>query len=175
MEKAMGDYYQGVVVDYLRADRAVFVNTECCIQLNEANNPDSSGPHWFCDAVAIDFGSEPMPTMFLCEISYAEKLRALIDRLKKWSENWPGVRAALARDCKVPSEWPVRPWLFVPQGSIARLVGRLELMKGQDSLALFNPRITPLECVQPWNYHSWDHQDSKTDKSKAGIPEAMRS
>jgi hypothetical protein len=28
------DYYQGVVVEYLRADRSVFVNTECCIELN---------------------------------------------------------------------------------------------------------------------------------------------
>lgn len=27
------DYYQGVVLDYVRADRAVFVNPECCIQL----------------------------------------------------------------------------------------------------------------------------------------------
>jgi len=44
------DYYQGVVLDYLRADRAIFINAECCIQLNEAHNPDSSGPHWYCDA-----------------------------------------------------------------------------------------------------------------------------
>ena len=31
------------------------VNTEWCIQLNEDANPDSSGPHWYCDAVALDF------------------------------------------------------------------------------------------------------------------------
>jgi hypothetical protein len=49
------NYYESVVVDYLRADRAIFVNTECCIQLNEAVNPDNSGPHWYCDAVAVDF------------------------------------------------------------------------------------------------------------------------
>ncbi len=46
------DYYQGVVTDYLRADRAMFVNTECCIQLDEGNNPDAfPGRHWYCDAV----------------------------------------------------------------------------------------------------------------------------
>ena len=28
------NYYESVVIDYLRADRALFVNTECCIQLN---------------------------------------------------------------------------------------------------------------------------------------------
>jgi hypothetical protein len=27
------DFYQGVVLDYLRADRAVLINSECCIQL----------------------------------------------------------------------------------------------------------------------------------------------
>ena len=30
------NYYESVVIDYLRADRAIFVNTEYCIQLNEA-------------------------------------------------------------------------------------------------------------------------------------------
>jgi glutamate synthase domain-containing protein 2 len=34
------DYYQSVVVHYLRADRALFVNTECCIQLNQSKNPE---------------------------------------------------------------------------------------------------------------------------------------
>src|SRR6266404_2746613 len=48
------NYYENVVVDYLRADRAIFVNTECCIQLNQAENPDTSGPHWYCDAIALD-------------------------------------------------------------------------------------------------------------------------
>src|SRR5438067_13052104 len=40
------DYCESVVFDYLRADRAVFVNREYCIQLNQKANPDTSGPHW---------------------------------------------------------------------------------------------------------------------------------
>jgi len=44
------DYYESIVVNYLRADRALFVNTECCVQLNQSDNPDGSGPHWYCDA-----------------------------------------------------------------------------------------------------------------------------
>ena len=48
------NYYESVVMDYLRADRAVFLNTEYCIQINPGN-PDTSGPHWYCDAVALDF------------------------------------------------------------------------------------------------------------------------
>jgi hypothetical protein len=46
-------YYQDVVVEYLRENRAIFLNTECCIQLNEGN-PDTSGTHWYCDVLAID-------------------------------------------------------------------------------------------------------------------------
>jgi len=46
-------YYQGVVTECLRADRALFLITECCIQLNDGLNPDRSGPHWYCDAEAI--------------------------------------------------------------------------------------------------------------------------
>jgi hypothetical protein len=109
------DFYQGVVLDYLRADRAIFVNTECCIQLNENPNPDQSGPHWYCDAVAIDFRQ---PEVFLCEFSYAKQLASLTKRLKEWSQNWPEVRKALERDCKIPMGWQVRPWLFVPSESI---------------------------------------------------------
>jgi hypothetical protein len=95
------NYYESVVIDYLRADRALFVNTECCIQLNEADNPDSSGPHWYCDAVAADFRSQKV---FLCEISYATGLTALLKRIKGWQENWYGVCGALLRDSFLPKD-----------------------------------------------------------------------
>jgi len=32
------DYYATVVIDYLRADRAIFVNSEFCIQPTEKEN-----------------------------------------------------------------------------------------------------------------------------------------
>ena len=165
------DFYQGVVMDYLRADRAVFVNTECCIQLFDKPNPDQSGPHWYCDAVAIDFRHEEV---FLCEISYAEKLGSLTKRLQNWSQHWPQVCEALSRDCFSERSWKsIRPWLFVPSTSIHRLVSSLEKMKGADGNPAFQARITPLEKVQPWLYHSWNHQDCSTDKSE--VPEAYRS
>lgn len=145
---------------YLRADRAVFVNTECCIQLKDGPNPDVCGPHWFCDAIAVDFRNQ---TVFLCEISYAKKLGALINRLKKWSENWAEVRAALVRDCKVPNHWPVRPWLFVPEGEIHPLAAKLAFMKNSDGTPVFDPLIMSLESVQPWKYHSWNRHEKDTD------------
>ncbi len=39
------DYYANVVIDYLRANRSTFVNTEYCIQLNPGN-PDTSRVAW---------------------------------------------------------------------------------------------------------------------------------
>ena len=35
------DYYENVVVEYLRADRSLFVDTECCIQINQGSNHQS--------------------------------------------------------------------------------------------------------------------------------------
>jgi hypothetical protein len=163
------DYYQGVVLDYLRNDRAIFVNPECCIQLKDGKSP-SRGEHWFCDAVAIDLNG---PTVFLCETSYAAGLGKLINRLTAWSQHWAGVEEALHRDCKVPVCWPVRPWLFIPQEAVQKLVARVNLMAGADGKRVFRPRITTLESVQPWQRTSWLHRDCDTDKSKSGIPEEM--
>ena len=74
------DYYQEVVINYLRASRATFVDTEFCLQLNVGENIanlNQSGPHWYVDAVATEFSKE---TIFLCEISFAANLNALITR-----------------------------------------------------------------------------------------------
>jgi len=167
------NYYESVVVDYLRADRALFVNTECCIQLNESDNPDTSGPHWYCDAVVCDLGSQQV---FLVEISYNANIGGweggLIKRLRSWNENWLDLRGALVRDCCVPSEWPVRPWLFVPEERVAALLGYLERIKAERTLA-FCPRITPLEMVQPWRYLSWNRKGEK--QKPESIPVEMHS
>ena len=104
-------YYQDVVVEYLRADRARFVNTEYLIQLNPNN--ESKGTFWYCDAVAVSFSDS---TIYLCEVTYSKTMTALIKRLRAWSANWSGVRAALIRDAQIPNpkDWAVKLWLFVP-------------------------------------------------------------
>jgi len=161
-------FYEEVVIDYLKADRALFVNTNCCIQLNESNNPDGSGPHWYCDAVTVDFRAK---TIFLCEISYSSSLGDLIKRLKAWHESWRLLCIALCRDSFLPSEWSVRPWLFVPEKLLPLLLRRM----GQATSAgtpHFIPRITTLEMVQPWQYRSW-HRIGETEKPPA-IPEEMQ-
>jgi hypothetical protein len=62
------DYYQGVVTDYIRADRSMFVNTEYCLQLEPGDRP-AKGKHWYCDAVATDFRRQ---CVYLCEISFSK-------------------------------------------------------------------------------------------------------
>jgi hypothetical protein len=152
VEAARVNYYESVVIDYLRADRAIFLNSEYCIQLNPADNPDKSGPHWYCDAVALDFRSQKI---FLCEISYAAGLGGLIKRLRGWNSNWAGVRSAVERDCFLAKQWPITPWLFVPKVRIDLLKRHLvEISNGQPPK--FDPKITPLEEVQPWLYSAWN-------------------
>lgn len=156
------DYYQGVVIEYLRADRAMFVNTECCLQLNEAANPDNSGPHWYCDAVAVNFRES---AVYLCEVSYSKTLDALVKRLTAWRNHWPALCQAIVRDCHVPAEWTVRPWLFVPEELRERLEARLLMIGRIDSGAstMAEPRITNLEDVAPWKYRSWNRWDECRD------------
>lgn len=153
---------------YLTADRAVFVNPECCVQLNEADNPDASGPHWYCDAVACDFRDR---TIFLCEITFSSTLGALVKRLSGWQEHWALVRTCLIRDSRLPGDWQVRPWLFVPEQLVPLLLRRLEGIGGASELK-FVPRITPLEMVQPWQYRSWNRAGELEKPSI--IPPEMR-
>jgi hypothetical protein len=153
------DYFQGVVTEFLRADRAMFVNTECCIQLNPGDNPDRTGPHWFCDAVAVNFRER---RVYLCEITYSKSLGALNKRLNDWAANWDLLRLALVRDCHVPDAWPVQPWMFVPHGLQALLKEKLSKIanigKGLEQMPV--PRTTDLEEVAPWKFRSWDRHES---------------
>lgn len=162
------DYYEGVVLHYLRADRAIFVNSECCVQVNAAENPDMSGPHWYCDAAAVDFRQQ---TVFLCEISYSVGLSTLAKRLMAWQAHWDDIRVALVRDSFLPQGWPVRPWLFVPEALIPLLLRRLE-QAGAGAPPRFTPRITPLEMTQPWRFRSWNRvgEAAKPDS----IPPSMQ-
>jgi hypothetical protein len=149
---AQVDYYETIMVHYLRSDREIFVNSECCIQLNQGNNPDTSGPHWYCDAFAIDLRAK---AAFLCEISYSKGLPSLTRRLKEWHASWELLCLALARDSFLPNGWPVRPWLFVPEHLVPLLLRRIAEIRGREA-AQFIPRITTLEMTQPWHFQSWN-------------------
>jgi hypothetical protein len=165
------DYFQGVVTEYLRADRGMFVNTECCIQLNPGSNPDTSGPHWYCDAVAVNFR---LQKIYLCEVTYAKSLSALKTRLAAWAAHWEGVRHALVRDCSLPEDWAVQPWLFVPSHLRAGLETKFAIHRddatGNSTMPV--PMITELEDILPWKYRSWNRvlidADADTDAPPVG-------
>lgn len=144
------DYFEGVVFEFLRADRTLFINTQCCIQLNPSDNPDTSGPHWYCDAIAVCIKRK---TAYLCEITYASSPHSLFKRIKAWDSNWALVRKALARDSGVPEEWTVIPWIFVPNSNIPKVeVFTFTLPAGN----MPRPKIQSLESVMPWLYRSWN-------------------
>ena len=150
------DFYQGVVTDYLRADRAVFVNTECCIQLNPGDNP--VGPHWYCDAVAVNMRERQV---FLCEITYSKTLDALVKRLAGWRSHWPALCLAIVRDLCVPADWPVRPWVFIPSDRevlLERKLAKLPAAVSDASAQMPAPKVTHLERVAPWNFNSWNRK-----------------
>lgn len=162
------DYYESVMIHYLRSDRAIFVNSECCIQLNQSGNPDTSGPHWYCDAVGTDLRNR---TIFLCEISYSKDLPSLTKKLREWHRDWEKVCNALICDSFLDRTWPIRPWLFVPEHLVPLLLQRFEELSGGGALKL-RPLITTLEMIQPWRFQSWNWIGEKAKPSI--IPELMQ-
>lgn len=144
------DHFESIVFEYLRADRSLFVNTQCCIQLYPGHNPDTSGPHWYCDAVAVSFKTK---AVYLCEITYATPPISLLKRLTAWNKDWSILCQALVRDSGIPDDWPIRPWLFVPETLVERVTSFAATLTPSN---VPPPRVTKLEDVLPWRYCSWN-------------------
>jgi len=155
------DFFQGVVVEYLRADRGIFVNPELLIQLDEGDSL-GKGRHWYCDAAAASFKEK---TLFLCEISYSQTMTTLVKRLQSWADNWSEIKVALVRNSGIPSDWELQPWVFIPKEcreTFDRKIMRFAFGTGQ----MPQPRITYLESVVPWNYRrTWDRQKTAIETS----------
>lgn len=159
------DFYQGVVADYLRADRSIFLNTEFCLQDSKDKNPDfDKGKHWYVDAVAISIRDK---RVYLCEVTYGRDLSPLIKRISAWSQQWELVSRALERDAGIPRDWLVRPWIFMPRDRIEIFLAKFSKMQPP-----FKLLITPLEMTAPWCYNSWDRR-GEGDKP-ACVPIDMR-
>jgi hypothetical protein len=91
--------------------------------------------------------------VYLCEISYSKGLSALVDRLRAWDKNWQEFCGALRRDCSIPLDWPITPWIFIPEDRWPTLEKKLKIER------LPHPRVTYLEKIAPWTYSS----DSRTE------------
>ena len=151
------DYFQGVVTEYLRANRSVFVNTEFLIQLDEGDK-QLKNRHWYCDAVAVNFKES---TAYLCEITFSATMQSLIARLQAWQANWDELVQAVLRDARIPKDWKVHPWVFIPKRHHAMFAEKFARLSPDNGSAfkMPQPRITHLESVLPWEYRTWDRQD----------------
>ncbi len=144
------DYFEGVVTDYLSADRAMFVNPQCRIQLS-AGDTRKKGEYWYCDILAVNFRQS---TAYLCEVTLSKNVAALDKRLREWSASWLSIRGALVRDNFIPASWNVRPWVFVPKAheelASRKLSQFLNPNGGPEQMP--DPLVTFLEDVTPWKY-----------------------
>jgi hypothetical protein len=149
------DYFQGVVTEFLRADRSCFINPEFWLRGTLDKAKQYEKPHWYVDVLAVHMR---LKQVFLCEVTYAKKAPALIARLKSWREHWPVILQTLREDTSLPSDWPVHPWLFAPK----------EVMVSLRPIAMElhpDPRFTELEDVVPWRYRTWDrHLDEAPEQ-----------
>jgi hypothetical protein len=148
------DYFQGVVTEYLRANRSVFVNTEFLIQLDDGEK-QLKDRHWYCDALAVNFKESKL---YLCEITFSATMQALISRLQAWQNNWDELVKAVARDSGIPSDWKCQPWVFIPKKYDEIFTKKLAQITLSDS-QMPAPRVTFLETVLPWEYRSWDRKN----------------
>lgn len=146
------DHYKTVVMDYLQADRALFVNNTFCIQIDKPDKPEKTGQPFSCDAVAIDLRHG---AVYLCQAAFEHKLQFLMKKLCAWSTNWESIKAALQRDSRVPAKWRIHVWLFIPKDTIEMLDGELERLRTTIG-SRFKVKITALEDVQPWRATSWE-------------------
>lgn len=150
----MTDYYQGVVAEYLRADRGVFLNPEILLQLERGASP-KKGRSWYCDLMAVSLREKKV---FLCEVTYSSSVSALIKRLGAWKTHWIELNLALQRDCCVDPSWPVVPWVFLPESRRPVYEHKLATLGEFTEHGMPVPKFTALEDVVPWKYCTWDKQ-----------------
>lgn len=146
------DYFQGVVAEYLQADRGMFVNPEILLQLDVGKIP-RKGRYWYCDLMAVSLKER---AVYLCEVTYAENVAALARRLSAWQVHWPELCASIGRDCGVDPSWRVRPWVFIPESRRIVYDQRLSAFEFGNTAGMPKPTVTALEDVLPWKYCAWD-------------------
>ena len=150
----MTDYFQGVVAEYLRADRGMFVNPEILLQLDQGASP-KKGRFWYCDLMAVSLREE---AVFLCEVTYSSSCSALMARLAAWRNHWDDLRLALKRDCGVDPAWSLSPWVFLPEDRKTVYDRKLCKLGSLGIPGMPEPKVTFLEHVVPWKYCTWDRQ-----------------
>jgi hypothetical protein len=153
------DFYQGIVVEFLRANRATFINTEYLIDI-DTDKKFQKGRHWYCDAVAVNFADR---AVYLCEITYSKTLSALMTRLTAWAKCWQDICSTIQRTSVIDETWSCRPWVFIPADSSDLFKQKFALIEMSVENPMPFPRIETLEAVAPWNYCSWDRLEAEEE------------
>lgn len=165
------EHYKTVVMDYLQSDSAVFLNTDCRLELDETASSEKTRQHCSCDAVAIDLRHG---AVYLCDTVLSERPQALISKLSAWTKSWDSIKTALWDKCKVPANWRIHVWLFVPRDSIEMLDERLEQLR-QNIGARFKVKLTALEDVQPWRSSRWARREEEWETNSEKLLISTRS
>ena len=142
------DYFQGVVADYLKANRCTFINPEFCFSLGPDLATAPKGTSWWVDVLAVNFAEE---RAYLCEVSFSKTLAAMLKRLGQWSAKWDEVQTAVRRDAHLSEGWSMTPWVFVPEAQLSIIKARMPQFP-------IKPPITALEDTVPWKHCTWDRK-----------------
>ena len=156
------DHYKSVVLDCLQSDRAVFVNADCRVEVPPAAEQDQHPEQCHCDAVAIDMRHG---AVYLCLTALDDELAPLLKKLTSWTEHWDSIKATLQREYKVPGDWRVHVWLFIPKATSEHLEEELERLR-HTAGARFKVKLTALEEIQPWNSSTWLRQEEPWEITK---------
>ncbi|WP_109485351.1 hypothetical protein [Occallatibacter savannae] len=65
-----------------------------------------------------------------------DELPALLKKLTGWTQHWDSIKETLQRECKVPADWRVHVWLFVPKSRNGDARGRTGAASSPDGSAL---------------------------------------
>jgi hypothetical protein len=84
----------------------------------------------------------------------------LFGRLQAWETHWPAVCRALVRDCHIPVDFEIQPWVFIPASRRETYDRRRSTLirTGMGEGCMPSPRLTHLESVVPWQYQTWDRK-----------------
>lgn len=150
-------HYQEVVIQYITSDPAMLISEEYYITFEYAAGRYKT---FWVDALAVDIRQY---ILYLVEISYAKKPRALTRKMNEYAAYEDNIRAALAGGRGISEAWQLRPWAFILESASPYVLTRLE----RDAA----PKLTFIEHTPfPWIYEKRRYEGSEPGKPYAAVP-----
>ena len=144
-------HHQEIVVQYLVADPRLFVSEEYLIQWG-----DEKGQSVWVDAVAVNLAER---FVYLVEITGDPNAREIIKKLNlTYHDHISAVRASMLGGIGLPSDWQIRPWIFIRREAVSKVVCKLRTG--------VTPKITYLDTT-PWE---WEYRKVRRTGAEPGKP-----